>query len=118
MLAWRRHRKLSQSQLADISGVLRPYLSRLERNEVDPSLSLVYRLAAALELSPGQLIDEDPPQPALDRHALDDLAREFLRRDRRRRSGDHALRRIRVRLGEEQWKAFLKRIEKQGAYEN
>ena len=47
-MAWRKDKNLTQEQLAQKVGCPRPYLSRLERDEVDPSLSLVRRLAVAL----------------------------------------------------------------------
>lgn len=117
LLAWREQNGLSQVQLAERSGVLRPYLSRIERNDVDPSLSLVVRLAAALDLSPGKLIDEMPPALSLDRHKMDAMARDFLRRDRKTRIGEHALRKLRVQLGEDQFQAFMRRVQKHAPYE-
>lgn len=116
LLAWRRHRGVSQETLAVKAGILRPYLSRLERNQSDPSLSMVHRLAAALDLSAGQLLDTQPPNKRLNRHSMDKLARATLKRDKRSGLGDHALRRLRVWLGEDQWKALLKRMEKHAAF--
>jgi hypothetical protein len=103
-------------------------------------------LAAALDIPVGRLLDDPPPQKALDRHELDDLARAAIRpgtksargkpgvrilsrlvRDRRRAlglykprrsspangfTGKHAARWMRARLGEAQWAALLKRIDK------
>ncbi len=115
--AWRENKKLSQLQLAEKSRVLRPYLSRIERGDVDPSLSIVFRLAAALEISPGKLIDEIPSVASLDRFKMDALARKFIRKDRRSRVGEQALRKLRIQLGEDQWKAFLKRVQKLSPYE-
>jgi transcriptional regulator with XRE-family HTH domain len=117
LLAWRENKRLSQVQLAEKARVLRPYLSRLERDDADPSLSMVFRLASALEVLPGKLLDEMPPVVELDRFKLDGMAREFLKKDRRSRIGEQALRKLRIQLGEKQWKAFLKRIQKLAPYE-
>jgi transcriptional regulator with XRE-family HTH domain len=112
LLAWRRERGLSQVALAERTGIARPYLSRLERDDVDPSLSLIRRLAAALDLKTGALLDSLPHQKFLTKNQMDRLARETLRLDRQVGRGDHSLRRLRVRLGEDQWKALLRRVEK------
>ena len=74
-MAWRQSRGLSQAQLAEKSGVTRAYLSRLESGQADPSLSTLRRLAAALGISVGPLLDEAPPRRELGREELDQLAR-------------------------------------------
>jgi transcriptional regulator with XRE-family HTH domain len=55
---FRRHRKLTQQALADIAGVDKGYISRLEAGEIaDPGIELVERLAKALEVSVRHLAD-------------------------------------------------------------
>lgn len=54
-------RGLSQSRLAEISGVSRTLISNLERNDynaraADPTLSTMYRLASALKVPPAALL--------------------------------------------------------------
>lgn len=49
---------LSQSQLADRSGVPKPRLSRYENGHILPSLRSIQALADALETSPAQLIGD------------------------------------------------------------
>jgi len=75
IMLWRESRSLNQGELAQRAGLTRAYLSRLEADKADPSLSTLRRLTAALNLSIGKLLDESPPYPAMDREALDKLAR-------------------------------------------
>ena len=55
-------RGLTQARLAEISGVSRSLISNLERNDyngsrsADPTISTVYRLAAALYVPPAVLL--------------------------------------------------------------
>ena len=56
----RRHRHergLSQERLAEAAGLSQRYLSVLERGENSPTLNVIVRLAAALDLSPAELLD-------------------------------------------------------------
>jgi transcriptional regulator with XRE-family HTH domain len=153
VMAWRRKLGLTQAALANRARLSRPYLSRLEKGKADPALSSVRRLALALEINVGQLIEELPPEQALDRDELDRLARGALRpgtreahaqpgtrvlalmnhqrrkalgfyvaRDKRNSSspGPHAsavnaARWLRASLGEKQWAAVLRRIDKLAA---
>jgi XRE family transcriptional regulator, regulator of sulfur utilization len=55
----RRHRLergLSQERLAEAAGLSQRYLSVLERGENSPTLNVIVRLAAALDLSPADLL--------------------------------------------------------------
>ncbi len=152
LLAWRRQKKLSQKELAEKTGLQRPYLSRLERGEADPSLSTLRRIAVALEVSLGELLGTRPSL-VLSRDDLDLLARGSLRptpqivkklpqarrlarlfkekraalnfyRPRRKPEkadrpvspGVHSLRRLKAELGESQWRALLRRIDKHAAF--
>lgn len=65
--------------LSERAGLSRPYLSRLEKGKADPALSCVRRIALALGVTVGQLIEELPPEEALTRDDLDRLARGALR---------------------------------------
>jgi transcriptional regulator with XRE-family HTH domain len=47
---------LTQQQLAAAAGVNGTYLSGIERGQRNPSLTVVYRLAAALGLGAGDLL--------------------------------------------------------------
>ena len=152
LLSWRRHRGLTQSALAEKSGITRPYLSRLELDRVDPSLSLLRRLAVVLNLRVGELIDTLPAKKMLTNEELDRVARGALKpslgktvvgapyihplsrllkarraalglykprsnRDKISQStGKHALRRMKVDLGQAQWDALLRRIDKHAAF--
>ena len=53
----RAQRRLSQEELADKAGVSRQYLSRLEIGRHDPSLSTLVKLAKALRVKPGELLE-------------------------------------------------------------
>jgi len=153
LLAWRHAKNLTQEKLAQKVGCPRPYLSRLERDEVDPSLSLVRRMAVALDISVGDLVENRPVPPLFSREKLDHLAREALRphvrslqnnpmvrslsralqkrraalgcyqprgQAQEKRSainyrGINVFRRVRAELGERQYQALLKRIDKHAA---
>jgi transcriptional regulator with XRE-family HTH domain len=156
VMAWRRHQGLTQIELAGRTNLSRPYLSRLEKGRVDPALSVLRRLAVALNIGLGQLIEELPPEKTLNRHQIDRLARAALRpgteearslpearvlagmfRERRKALGLHVRKRkrassipseasgdalgvnasrwLRAALGEKQWDALLRRIDKLAA---
>ena len=150
IMSWRRHRGLTQVDLAERSHLSRPYLSRLEKGKADPALSALRRLAVALNLGIGQLIEELPPERSLSRDEMDRLARGALRPGtrearsfpetrvlalminerrkalgllvsrkkliasplRRHSSAVNASRWLRASLGEKQWSALLRRIDK------
>jgi transcriptional regulator with XRE-family HTH domain len=48
---------LSQEQVADRSGVHATEVSRIEAGKRDPRVSTVERLARALKMKPGQLLE-------------------------------------------------------------
>ena len=48
---------LTQEQVAERSGVQAGEVSRMERGLRDPKLSTVMKLAAAVEIEPGRLLD-------------------------------------------------------------
>lgn len=56
-----RHRDaagLSQQELADCVGIAKSYISSLELGYRAPNLNLLVKLADALNVRPGQLVDE------------------------------------------------------------
>jgi DNA-binding XRE family transcriptional regulator len=53
---WREYRKLTQQQLADKAGISKPYLSQLECSAREASVSVIKRLAAALEVDVDDLV--------------------------------------------------------------
>jgi transcriptional regulator with XRE-family HTH domain len=55
--AARKKLKLTQEQVAERSGVHATEVSRIERGKRDPMVSTVERLAAAVEVPPGRLLD-------------------------------------------------------------
>ncbi len=72
--SWRRSRGLTQSALAARAGLPQAAVSLAERGLRDISLRTLFRLAAALKLTPGTLLDADPPHSTLTRHELDAIA--------------------------------------------
>lgn len=48
---------LTQEQVAERSGVQAGEISRIERGQRDPQVSTVEKLAAAVKLPPGRLLD-------------------------------------------------------------
>jgi transcriptional regulator with XRE-family HTH domain len=53
---WRTLRTLTQVELAKKAGMSQAALVRIERNQADPHVSTIRKLADALEVSPEQLI--------------------------------------------------------------
>lgn len=60
----RKAQKLTQQELADRLGVLRPNLSRFERGEQNPTLDFLLRVAAALSREPDFILKSDAPRSA------------------------------------------------------
>ena len=54
---YRSERDMSQADLADKSGVSREYIARLETGHHDPSLSTLVKLAKALKVTVGALVE-------------------------------------------------------------
>lgn len=50
-------RDMSQADLAERSGVSREHIARLETGHHDPSLSTLVKLAKALKVKPGELLE-------------------------------------------------------------
>ncbi len=55
--AARKKLEMSQEQVADLSGVHATEVSRIEAGKRDPRVSTVERLAKAVQVKPGQLLD-------------------------------------------------------------
>jgi transcriptional regulator with XRE-family HTH domain len=53
----REHLGLTQEEVAQRSGVHATEVSRMEAGKRDPKISTLRRLAAAVEVKPGQLLD-------------------------------------------------------------
>lgn len=77
---WRIHRKATQAQLAEKAGVSRPNLSAIEQGGRDVTVQTLRRIAEALGVSAGTLVDGAGPSPehtslGSDRHSIDRIAR-------------------------------------------
>ena len=51
-------RFMSQAELSQVAGVSPAHLGRIERNEHDPHLSTIRKIAEALGVDPSELVDE------------------------------------------------------------
>lgn len=60
---WRTERGLLMRELADAAGVKQPFLSKIERGDASPSMLTLYRIATALDITPGDLLPPVVPQP-------------------------------------------------------
>jgi transcriptional regulator with XRE-family HTH domain len=54
---WRLRRVLTQEELAERSGVAEATISRIESGHQEARISTTRKLAAALEIEPGELIE-------------------------------------------------------------
>jgi transcriptional regulator with XRE-family HTH domain len=52
-------KRWKQKDLQEATKLSQRYLSAVEHDKVDPRLSIVRRIAAALGVSPGKLLNED-----------------------------------------------------------
>lgn len=59
----RKKKKLTQVQLAEAVGVTQATISDYEQGNITPSVDVVARIASKLELSVGELIQDDPSKP-------------------------------------------------------
>jgi XRE family transcriptional regulator, regulator of sulfur utilization len=57
--ALRERSLLTQAELAEVAGLSRDQVSRIERNEVDPRFSTIRKLARALGVDPQELIEQE-----------------------------------------------------------
>lgn len=77
---WRAVKGITQGELARDSGVSRPNLSAIEQGGRDLTVQTLRRIAAALRVSAGTLVDGVGPKPKfapvnLNRYSLDRVAR-------------------------------------------
>ncbi|HRO03752.1 MAG TPA: helix-turn-helix transcriptional regulator [Terricaulis sp.] len=57
---WRKARKLTQEQLASEADLDLRYLGGVERGEHNPSVAVLGKLAAVLDVHPSRFFDEAP----------------------------------------------------------
>lgn len=77
---WRRSKKITQANLAWRAGVTRPNLSAIENGGRDLTVQTLRRIADALGVTPGTLVDGIGPKPShtpvnLNRFSIDRVAR-------------------------------------------
>ena len=79
---WRSYKKMTQEDLAKKSGVSRPNLSAIEQGARDLTVKTLRRIASALGVKPGILVDDVLPEFTLrktwDRESLDRVARRAI----------------------------------------
>ncbi|WHY89148.1 helix-turn-helix transcriptional regulator [Neobacillus novalis] len=51
-------KNLTQQQLSNLCGITRPYISMLERNVKQPTLTIIFLLAAGLGMKASELVKE------------------------------------------------------------
>jgi transcriptional regulator with XRE-family HTH domain len=83
ILLWRLHRSLSQKQLAILTNIPRPNVSDIEKGKQDVTLGTIRSLAQALDVSPGRLVNGEPPghdrwKGDLSREAMERIARSVV----------------------------------------
>jgi transcriptional regulator with XRE-family HTH domain len=61
--AWRKHRGLTQEQLAERIGIARSYLTKIERGDRRYDQPFLEAAADALRCSPADLLMRDPTDP-------------------------------------------------------
>lgn len=82
--ALRSSKRWTLDQLAAKSGVSRSMISQIERQAVNPTFNIAYRIAQAFGVSLGELVD-DPKQPQeIDVIRADDKAYHFVDEDEMR----------------------------------
>lgn len=54
---FRQKKGLTQEQLSERVDVVRSFICSLENGKKQPSLNMIYRLATALDVRPGELVD-------------------------------------------------------------
>lgn len=64
-------RRLTQLQLSDLAAISRAYVAQMERGDGIPHITVVNRLAAALDITPAELLGYHEPRPT----AMDTAAR-------------------------------------------
>lgn len=57
---WRKHRKLTQEQLAEKVGTSKSQISELERYNLQLSPKWLNKIGPVLEVQPGHILDHDP----------------------------------------------------------
>jgi len=63
---------LSLSELSEQSGVAKSIISQIERNETNPTLSTIWRLAQALDVSIERVLQVSEDEPFLEKSSKGD----------------------------------------------
>lgn len=76
---WRKHRGLTQEQLAERIEKTRGLIAQIETGRTDLTEGMIYALSRALECTPGSIFDVNP----LERRILVDVADELRHAEQR-----------------------------------
>lgn len=60
--ALRKKKGLSQEALSNLAGIDRSYMGQIERGEINLTLTKIYQIADALEISPALLVQHSDGQ--------------------------------------------------------
>ncbi len=69
VLKLRKASNMSLSDLSDQSGVAKSIISQIERNETNPTLSTIWRLAQALDVSIERVLRDSDDEPFIEKSA-------------------------------------------------
>jgi transcriptional regulator with XRE-family HTH domain len=69
VLKLRKANNMSLSELSDQSGVAKSIISQIERNETNPTLSTIWRLAQALDVSIERVLRDSDDEPFIEKSA-------------------------------------------------
>ncbi len=69
VLKLRKANNMSLSDLSDQSGVAKSIISQIERNETNPTLSTIWRLAQALDVSIERVLRDSDDEPFIEKSA-------------------------------------------------
>lgn len=59
---WRQKRGLSQEEFAERAELHPTYVSGIETGKRNPTVKIIERVAAALDVNPGELFDQNEPE--------------------------------------------------------
>lgn len=75
---WRRKLNITQSELADRSGLTQSEISKIENGLVSPSLKTIQKVAKPLRIQPANLFNNPLTELKLSRYEIDEFARNVI----------------------------------------
>ena len=77
ILLWRRHYHITQQELAKRTGLLQSYISGLEKGNIDPRISTLYRIVNGFDNMPLDTFFGGPDLGFIDFHGIEHRHIEF-----------------------------------------